>query len=381
MHRSPGRAAACARFPIMVRTLRGVEAIARAEVAAVLGPAAVTTEHRTLRFSVLCLDERLLDLGTVDDAFLVLGDVEGVDHRRSALEPLVQLARTIDAPGTVAALASLRPIGPPQPAAHVPGPRFSITSGTQPRASSHAIGFDLTASFIGRRNYSRFEVEDRVGHAIAAATGWAYRPRSPQVPVQAALSIRVHILHERATLAVRLGERPLHRRAYRLESRPGALHPPLARALCVVAEPAPGDVLVDPTCGVGTIAIEAALLEPRVVAAGFDLDRTAVRAARANAHRAGVDARFVAADASRLPIADRSVARIIINPPWGRSVVAGGRLRGRDSWLWAETSRVLGAGGRLVALLPTGRPAPAAEVVAHVRVRGAEAAIWSTRPG
>ena len=369
----------------MVRTLRGLEAIARAEVAAVLGPAAVTTEHRTLRFSVRRLDERLLDLGTVDDAFLVLGDVDGIDHRRSALDALIQLARTIDAPGTVAALAALRPIGPPTPgatsaASGQTAAATSVSARAKPRGSSRAIGFDLTASFIGRRNYSRFEVEDRVGHAIAAATGWAYGPRSPQMPVpRASLSIRVHILHERATLAVRLGERPLHRRAYRLESRPGALHPPLARALCLVAEPAPGDVLVDPTCGVGTIPIEAAFVEPRVVAAGFDLDRPAVRAARANAHRAGVDARFVVADASRLPIADRSVAQRRRQSPVGsvgrrRRTTARTRRRpvGRDV-------RVLGAGSRLVALLPAGRQAPAAEVVAHVRVRGAEAAIWSSQ--
>src|ERR687887_2365582 len=229
MHRSPGPASACARLPIMVRTLRGLEAISRAEVAAVLGPAVVTTEHRTLRFSVRRLDERLLDLGTVDDAFLVLADVDGIDHRRSALDALIQLARTIDAPGTVAALAALRPIGPPtlgetSAASGQTAAATSVSTRAKPRASSRAIGFDLTASFIGRRNYSRFEVEDRVGHAIAAATGWAYGPRSPQMPVpRASLSIRVHILHERATLAVRLGERPLHRRAYRLESRPGAL--------------------------------------------------------------------------------------------------------------------------------------------------------------
>ena len=138
MHRSPGPASACARLPIMVRTLRGLEAISRAEVAAVLGPAVVTTEHRTLRFSVRRLDERLLDLGTVDDAFLVLGDVDGIDHRRSALDALIRLARTIDAPGTVAALKALRPIGPVQPAAHDRGLRFSITPRTHPRASSSA---------------------------------------------------------------------------------------------------------------------------------------------------------------------------------------------------------------------------------------------------
>jgi tRNA (guanine6-N2)-methyltransferase len=210
----------------------------------------------------------------------------------------------------------------------------------------------VTASFIGRRNYSRFDAEDRAGAAIAAATGWTYRPRGPLAPQGAtSLSFRVHLLHAEATLAVRLAERPLHRRAYRERSRPGALHPPLARALCLVAEPTPRCLLVDPTCGVGTIPIEAALLQPRADVAGFDLEPEAVSAARRNARRAGSAVRFAVADATRLPLDDRTVDRLVVNPPWGAAVAAAGGLRRRLGALWTEAARALAPGGRL------GRPA------------------------
>ena len=335
---------------VMVRTLRGLEAVARTEVHQLLGGVRVAVEHRTLRFALSRLDPRLLALGTVDDAFLVLGEADAIRRGRSALDGLSMLARSIDASGALA-IETLRPL--PRP-----------------------IAFDVTASFIGRRDYSRFEAEDRVGTAIAGATGWTYRARGPLAPAgTTSLSFRVHMLHTAATLAVRLAERPLHRRAYRMRSRPGALHPPLARALCLVAEPAPGGLLVDPTCGVGTIPIEGALFEPRTSVAGFDLEPSAVSAARCNARRAGTFVCLAVADAMHLPLDDHSVDRLVVNPPWGATVAAGGRLRRRPHALWTEASRVLAPGGRLVALLPAASELRGAEVVAHVRVRGAEAVI------
>jgi tRNA (guanine6-N2)-methyltransferase len=357
MHRSSGRAPARTRIPVMVRTLRGLEAIARTEVTSLLGDRLrVAVEHRTLRFEVPRVDARLLGLGTADDVFLVVGELDGVDHRRSALEGFGRLARTADAAAAVALIGATRPVASP-------------------------IRFDVTASFIGRRNFSRFEVEERVGCAIATATGWTFVPRGPRA-APATLSFRVHMLHTRATLALRLAERPLHRRPYRTRSRPGALHPPLAHALCLIAQPGPGDLLIDPTCGVGTIPIEAALLEPRARAAAFDLEPDAVGAARCNAAQAGVDLPFAVGDATRLPLQSGAVDRIVVNPPWGGAVAARRGLQSPGS-LWSETSRLLGPGGRLVALVPAtidavrSRRAAGlnAEPMACVRVSGAEAVV------
>jgi len=350
MHRWDGRAPR-AQLHFMVRALRGLETIARDEVRALPDATEVRVEHRAVRFALPRLDPGVLALGTVDDAFLVVGEVDGIGHRRESLSALAALARSIDLEATLLAVGRARP-----------------------------RTFDITASFIGRRNYSRFEIESHVAGAVAAATGWEQRPRAGCV------SLRVHVLHERATLAVRLARAPLHRRSYRIASKPGALHPPLARALCVVAEPAAGDVVVDPTCGVGTIPIEAALLESRVVAVGSDLDRAAVAAARANARRAGVAVRFAVGDATEIPIPAGGVDRVVVNPPWGRAVAAGGGLR-RTS-LWVGVGRVLAPGGRLVALVPAdGHDARAMQragldpdVVARVRVSGVEAVILAATP-
>ena len=80
---------------------------------------------------------------------------------------------------------------------------------------------------------------------------------SPCEPARGDLSLRVHVVDSEATVAVRIAAAPLHRRAYRVASRPGALHPPLARALALLAGLRSGLSLVDPFCGTGTIPIEA----------------------------------------------------------------------------------------------------------------------------
>jgi 23S rRNA G2445 N2-methylase RlmL len=356
MHRPDG-CARRARFAVIVRTLRGLEAVARAEVEAVFGRIPVTVEHRSLRFSLPCLDARLVALGTVDDAFLLLAEADGVGHHRSALSALGSLAAAADLPAALSALGSLRPVARP-------------------------VDFDVTASFVGARNYSRFEIEDAVGRAVAARDGWMYRSRSATRRAKpTSLSLRVHLLHGTATVAVRLARRPLHRRAYRVATRPGALHPPLARAMVLLADPAAGDRLVDPACGVGTIAIEAALLMRDVEVVGFDFDAAAIAAARANARRAHVEVRAAVADAARLPLRARSADRVVVNPPWGDAVAPAGALRARPDALWREAARILAGDGRLVTLVPRGgerelrRAGLDARAVGWVRVAGAEAVV------
>ena len=170
--------------------------------------------------------------------------------------------------------------------------------------------------------------------------------------------------------------RGLHRRSYRLRTAKAPLRENLAAALLFAAGWT-GDVpFLDPTCGAGTIAIEAALLARRRASGldrpflfehmpGFDRDRWqalveaararesteacptlegadlaagSLRAARDNAQRAGV------LDVLRLhqrPLedtpADEGSGLILCNPPFGLRVDAGDDLPAR----WAEWGRVL----------------------------------------
>jgi 23S rRNA G2445 N2-methylase RlmL len=97
---------------------------------------------------------------------------------------------------------------------------------------------------------------------------------------------------------------------YRVATVPGSPHPPLARALALLA----AKPFVDPFCGAGTISIEGALAG--LATAGSDVDPQAVDAARRNAAGAGVDVPFAVEDASALGEVDC----VVTNPPWGKAV-------------------------------------------------------------
>jgi len=87
------------------------------------------------------------------------------------------------------------------------------------------------------------------------------------------LGWRVTVVDDRATVAVRVPARPVHRRSYKAASVPGTLHPPLAAAMLQVAGVGAGLVLLDPCCGAGTLPIEAAGAGARVL--GSDADPAA----------------------------------------------------------------------------------------------------------
>jgi tRNA (guanine6-N2)-methyltransferase len=257
---------------ILARTLRGIEWIARDEIRSRLGPRRFEVGHRELRF-VAPLAPELLALGTVDDVFMVADQVDGVGRTRDGLARLASAEIDLDA---VALLLDRR----------------------------DRRTFDVVASFLGRRNYSRFELEDTLAGALEAASGWKY------VAKRGELSLRVHVVGSTATVAVRIARAPLHRRAYRVATVPGSPHPPLARALALLA----AKPFVDPFCGAGTISIEGALAG--LATAGSDVDPQAVDAARRNAAGAGVDVPFAVEDASALGEVDC----VVTNPPWGKAV-------------------------------------------------------------
>jgi 23S rRNA G2445 N2-methylase RlmL len=319
-------------LPILARTLRGLEWIAAAEVQAVIAPPRIDFGHRELRFSVPELSRVVTSLGTVDDVFVVASVVDGVDRHRESLRHLAE--------------------------AEIDLKRYGELLGRSKQKT-----FDVVGSFVGKRNYSRFEIEDAVGSAVAGRSGWRYLSRSAGEPARGELSMRVHAVGSEATVAVRIAKRPLHRRAYRVASRPGSLHPPLARALALLVGLRPSHSFADPFCGTGTIPIEAKLACPEVQALGSDLNPEAVEAARRNAETAGVELDLAVRDAADLPPTDR----VATNPPWEASVPSAGRAR-LDSLFFEDVERA-------VVLAPPEKKLHGVALENRVRVSGAVAAM------
>lgn len=184
------------------------------------------------------------------------------------------------------------------------------------------------------------------------------------------LRFHLHLHRDTAQLSLDLAGESLHQRGYRREGGAAPLKENLAAALLVRAGwptlMAEGRTLLDPLCGSGSFVIEAALMmidrapglrrqrfgferwqqhvpalwntlkveaEDRAQAAasrdlpllfGRDLSLDVIKAARANAQRAGVDrwVRFESGDlaAARPPVTEPGL--LMLNPPYGERLGA-----------------------------------------------------------
>ncbi|WHT22454.1 methyltransferase domain-containing protein [Crossiella sp. CA-258035] len=308
---------------LVARTVRGLEQVVAEEVRP-LGPVEFQG-HREVWFRAEPAPA-VLGLRCADDVLLHGISVRGIGPARADLPVLAEAAARMP-------LAEL------------------LMARKRCGGKDFATGVAVSASFLGRRNYNRYDLEDAVGRPVASALGLLYwSRRGGVVPPDGGLSWRVTVEGDRALVALRIGERPLHRRGYRRVTRAGSLHPPVAAAMARLGG---GGRVLDPCCGAGTLAVEAALGGAEVVL-GLDRDAGAVAAARVNGAAAGLGGGigWGVADAGRLPVSDGAIDLVLCNPPWDRQVPPTGVLARRPQRFWRELRRVLRPGGRAVLLLP-----------------------------
>jgi 23S rRNA G2445 N2-methylase RlmL len=305
--------------------------------------------HRRIDFVCAGPPAALLELRSVDDVYIFVARLGGLDHTRASLARLTQRIAQVDFAPAAAVCAAVRALGP--------------------RPS-----YRVTASHLGRRNYSRYDVEGAVEAGLADLLPWRYVPNDPEEP-EPDLDLRVLLEDDWALIGLRLGATPLHRRAYKVASRPGSLKAPVAYCLCLLAGLERGDTLLDPACGAGTILVEAAALMRAGVIVGGDIDTAALETARANveavgltvsmAHDAARDLSNLAShaasaasptillyhgDASDLPLPDGAIRTVASNLPWGQQVPVGVDLAGLYQAILRSIARVLATGGRAALL-------------------------------
>lgn len=241
------------------------------------------------------------------------------------------------------------------PARFAVGKRFVVdVAGTSPQ--------------IAHTRFAGLKLKDAVADRFREAVG--ERPnvdlRSPQVRIHLMLSRDVY------RISLDLAGAPLHERGWRVEATDAPLRESLAAALLLRADwpqrAAAGEPLMDPMCGAGTLVIEAAHMaldrapglqrrfafehlrgheqqawqsllneateryqqaaDRPLTLIGQDIDSRAVRFARRNAERAGVEqqVRFEVADAlSAEPVSDQT-GLIICNPPYGERLASENEL-------------------------------------------------------
>jgi putative N6-adenine-specific DNA methylase len=251
---------------------------------------------------------------------------------------------------------------------------------------------------------SRLHHTGAIAERVHRASGHPAPPtEGPHVDGEASVArddvplVVVRVVHDQVTISVDSSGAPLWRRGWRLETAKAPLRETLAAALLLAAPWDPATPLIDPMCGSGTIAIEAALLaggrapgrdrafafgewpsfEPGTWAsvleqarraeaartpgpvriAASDRDEGAVRAARGNAERAGVADEIVIehhAISDLRPVGD-GPGLLLTNPPYGKRVQGGADPRDLFARL-GSVARAQLAGGRVGLLVDESSP-------------------------
>lgn len=188
----------------------------------------------------------------------------------------------------------------------------------------------------------------------------AFYMRETFAETGAEYTVKVTILKDMVTLTIDTSGQGLHKRSYRVKTVAAPIKETLAAAMVQLSFWKPGRVLIDPFCGSGTIAIEAAMYMKNIAPGlnrnfaserweniinpaiwkeerkrayelidydsnirifASDIDKKAVATARENAENAGVDdcIEFSVSAFEKLnPSEEYSI--IICNPPYGERI-------------------------------------------------------------
>jgi 23S rRNA G2445 N2-methylase RlmL len=313
--------------PCYAMVIPGLEEIASEEITATLKGEIKRTAPSLVVFRVAEIDERLLRLRTTEDVFLLAWGTDKLTYRAQDLERIRRwTAREAD-------WAKLL--------------RIHHVVHSKPKGKPT---YRLVTQMTGVHGYRRVDA----GQALAQGLAGKFPASWRRAEENAAVEVWLAVHGATAVCGLRLSDRSMRHRKYKHEHLPASLRPTVAAALVRLAEARPGQVVLDPMCGAGTILAEQLEVSPRaagsqVIILGGDLDAAAFRAAASNLRRIG-QALLARWDATRLPLANASVDRIISNPPFGKQLGRPEDIGPLYRRVFKEGDRVLRSGGRAVFL-------------------------------
>ena len=279
-------------------------------------------DYDITRFTVDNMD-RLGSLRTTEDVFYELGltDLTGQRDDEQRVEDLVAAAPIEQA--------------------------ITCKRGLTPKAGSGRPTFRVIvqAEDATWRTYRRERLEEAAARAISIR----YR-KWRRVEDDSHLEIWVHILDRSALVGLRMTDRTMRHRDYKVANLPGSLRPTIAASAVLLSKPTDTDTFLDPSCGAGTILLERALDRPHRMLLGGDIRKVAVTATLENFGNKHRPWEIKTWDATSLPLDDASVTRVVTNPPWGHQTSAGRSLPEYYKQSLREIERVLSPWGRAVLL-------------------------------
>ncbi|GIG65180.1 methyltransferase domain-containing protein [Phytomonospora endophytica] len=159
----------------------------------------------------------------------------------------------------------------------------------------------------------------------------------------------VNIDHDQGLIA-ELGPLFYPRRFGELTRAPASTNPVVAAVMVRLAKIEPGQVVLDPCCGAGTLLVTAGqMADPGVLLGGDLRDRWAM-ASQENLAARRVPGLALMADATMLPLPDASVDRVVANLPFGKRIGSHADNQRLYPLMLRELRRVLRPKGRAVLL-------------------------------
>jgi 23S rRNA G2445 N2-methylase RlmL len=314
--------------PLYAMTHRGIEAIAADEITRDLGGEVKKTSRGLVVFRVDQLTDAVLELRTTEDVFLLAWGSDSLTYTAADLDTIRNwTARKADWSHLFKLHHTIRPKTKGRPTYHIV---------CQMQGEHGFRRADAREAFVGG-------LQGKIPH------GWQYANEN------AWLELWLSIYSKTAVCGVRLSDRTMRHRTYKLEHIAASLRPTVAAAMVRLAGIGPGMTVLDPMCGAGTILAEALDIAGKrsragkVHVVGGDVDPNAVFVASQNLQKLGaVDlSRW---DATALPLETASVDRIISNPPFGKQLSTIEQVGPLYEAAAAEWDRVLRPGGRGVLL-------------------------------
>jgi 23S rRNA G2445 N2-methylase RlmL len=306
--------------------LPGLETVTAEEIKSRLAGEIKRTGPGLVVFRVPELDRSLLTLRTTEDVFLLAWGTDQLSYRAADLDSIRRWTdRSVAWDRLLQIHHAIRP-----------KPKGKPT-------------FRLVVQMDGQHGYRRVDARKALARGLAGKLPASWRHAEENASVEIWLTIQ----GANAVCGLRLSDRTMRHRTYKEVHRRASLRPTLAAAMVRLAGVKPGNLVLDPMCGAGTILAEVFAFGNRDVQftiCGGDLDAASLRAARVNLNR--LEPPLLARwDARQLPLPDQHVDCIISNPPFGKQLGKPeeiGPLYGR---LVTEFQRVLKPGGSAVLLV------------------------------
>src|SRR5262245_23882274 len=308
--------------------LPGLEAIAADEGAGHLGGEVKKAQKGVVVFRVAQIGPDLLRLRTVEDVFLLAWGTDSLTYRAEDLKSIRHWT---------AKEADWQQL-------------FSLHHAIRPKPKGKPT-YRLVTQMGGTHGYRRVDAGKALAQGLAGIFPASWKPADENAAVEVWLTIRGRT----AVCGLRLSDKTMRHRPYKVEHQPASLRPTIAAAMVRLAGAGPGDVVLDPMCGAGTILAEQIELSKlrkagRVETWGGDRDMNMLRAAASNLHRVG-PAMLAHWDATRLPLACESVDRVVSNPPFGKQLASEEEIGPLYRAAVRECNRVLKMAGRAVFLV------------------------------